>query len=80
MPKTSEMFKSASLKAADIGKNRVGVVIDGISEVEFDDGNKWALSFKGKDKTLILNKTNTNVLEEVLASDDTDEAAGAAHA
>jgi hypothetical protein len=39
---------------------------------DFDDGKKLLLHFKGKDKALVANKTNCNIIAENLGSDDTD--------
>jgi hypothetical protein len=72
--KTSEVYSSkVSLKAADLGRNRVGVVIDGAEVVKFDEGEKIVLAFSGKEKTLVLNKTNASIITDVLGSDDTDD-------
>jgi hypothetical protein len=72
--KTSDVYSSkASLKAADLGTSRAKVVIDGAELVKFDDGEKIVLAFRGKEKTLVLNKTNAGTIEEMLGSDDTDD-------
>jgi hypothetical protein len=74
MPKTSEVYGSkVSLKAADLGNSRAKVVIDGAELVKFDEGEKIVLAFRDKEKTLVLNKTNAGIIEEMLGSDDTDD-------
>lgn len=50
---------SKHLKAQDIkGKGDVPVTIDRWEQVDFDDGPKLVVGFAGKDKTVVLNKTN----------------------
>ena len=46
------------LKAADLQGRQVPVVIAGFEIVDFDEGSKVVLSFQGKSKTLVCNKTN----------------------
>lgn len=76
MPKTSEMFSGSYLKASDIGRSRAGVVIEDVVQEQLGKDEKWVLRFKGKEKGLVLNKTNASILEEVLGSDDTDDWVG----
>lgn len=72
--RTSEVYASkVSLKAADLGTSRARVVIDGAELVKFDEGEKIVLAFRDKEKTLVLNKTNAGIIEEMLGSDDTDD-------
>jgi hypothetical protein len=75
MPKLSEIYGGNYLKADDIkDRGDVNVVIENVSIMDADDGKKKAvLHFKGKDKTLVLNVTNANMVDELLGSDDTDE-------
>lgn len=53
------------LKAEDLQNQKHVVTIEAVRTVTYDDGKvKLALSFVGKDKDLVLNKTNsTNVAE-----------------
>lgn len=73
MPKIGEMFGSSFLKASDIGRARVGVVIEDVTQEHLGEDDKWVLAFKGKDKKLVLNRTNASIIEEVLHSDDSDD-------
>jgi len=75
MPRLNEIYGGNYLKAEDLkDRGDVNVIIDNISIMEGDDGKKKAvLHFKGKDKTLPLNITNANMVEELLGSDDTDD-------
>lgn len=73
--KLGEIYGGNYLKADDIkDRGDVNVVIEEITIAEVDDGKKKAvLHFRGKDKTLMLNVTNANMLEEITGSDDTDD-------
>lgn len=71
--RTSDVYGTKnSLKAADLGNSRAKVVIEDAKLVKFDNGDKIVLSFAGKEKCLILNKTNAKTIEEMLGSDETD--------
>lgn len=75
MPKLNEIYGGNYLKAEDLkDRGDVNVLIESVSIEEVgDDGKKKAvLHFRGKDKTLPLNITNANMVEELLESDDTD--------
>ena len=54
------VFSGDSLKAADLQGKEPTVVVSHVQMKEFDDGNKLVLSFEGKKKTLVCNKTNAN--------------------
>lgn len=73
--KLSDAFPSNFLKAEDLDGKSVVVVISG---VEFDtigkdskEGKKLILSFRGKEKKMVVNKTNAKTIEK-LYGDDTD--------
>lgn len=58
-----EIYPSTkSLKAADLQGRTVGVVIENFEVKKFDNGNKIILSFAGKEKTLVVNKTNAKII------------------
>ena len=59
-----ELYPSSSnnLKAADLKGHAVKVVIEGSEVTKFDNGNKLVLKFQGKEKGLVLNKTNAMIL------------------
>lgn len=75
MTTVSDIYGSSegkNLKASDLNKRSVKVTIDGWEVVEFDekgrDGNpykakKIILSFVGKKKGLVVNKTNAQAIE-----------------
>lgn len=57
--------ESKWLKAGDLNKRKVRVTIEKAEVVEFKDGSKkLALLFKGKEKGLVLNKTNAQLIAE----------------
>jgi hypothetical protein len=68
-------FPSAYLKASDLGSNAPVVTIDRI-EVEpvgRDKEMKPIVYFVGKEKGLVLNKTNGRKIAELVGSKDTDD-------
>lgn len=65
-------FPSQYLKAADLSKATV-VTIASVEVEEIGDDTKPVLHFKGSDKGLVLNKTNANIISEVLGTEETDE-------
>lgn len=84
MPKFDDVFQSTSnyLKAADIppGK-RVKVTIErySVKEFEGDKGKekKVLLTFVGRDKALVCNKTNARIICNNVESTDLDDWVGA---
>lgn len=73
MPKLSEVYSGGFLKAEDLQGKTVRVTIERVELKEFDDGKKLILHFLNKDKSLVCNKTNASIIQEVLGSDDTDD-------
>ena len=77
MPKLSEVFDSKYLKADDLNGRNVTVTIQSASIEEFENkqrgskDRKIILSFYGKDKKLVVNKTNAKTIGK-LYGDDTD--------
>ena len=64
-------FPSSYLKAADLQGRAVRVQIADCVIQPLDDGDKPLLTFAGKDRGLILNKTNGGLLAAALG-DETD--------
>lgn len=56
----STVFGGDSLKAADLQGHEPTVIISGVEMKKFDNGNKLVLTFEGKKKGLVCNKTNAN--------------------
>jgi len=73
MPSFKTVFGSF-LKTEDLQGKAVRVVIESvdIEEVKNEDGieKKLVAHFAGKDKALILNRTNCELLEGIIGSDD----------
>ena len=74
--KRGDVFQSSRLKAEDIKGHDVTVQIEDIRIEEIgqrDKKEKPCVYFKGKEKSLVLNVTNWNRLEDFLLSDDSDD-------
>jgi hypothetical protein len=68
-------FPSNYLKASDLGQSQPVVTIDRvvIEAVGRNKDMKPVLYFKGKEKGVVLNKTNGNKIAAILGSRDTDD-------
>jgi hypothetical protein len=74
--KIGSAFPSKYLKASDLGENKVLVTIDRVEVADVGSGKKEVkpvLFFRGKDKGLVLNKTNAKKIASILGTDETDE-------
>ncbi len=69
-------FPSTYLKAADLQGRRVSVTISSVRVEEVGDGHKPVVFFSGKDKGVVLNKTNATMIAEITGTDETDEWTG----
>lgn len=71
-------FPSNYLKASDLGTSAPVVTIDRveIEAVGRDREMKPVLYFKGKEKGVVLNKTNSNMIATLTGSRDTDDWSG----
>lgn len=56
----SSAFPSNYLKAADLQGRNVSIKIDRVETEKIGQDNKLVLYFQGKDKGMVLNKTNAN--------------------
>lgn len=76
----SEAFPSNYLKAADLQGRRINVTIDhvAVEEVGRQKDRKPIVYFQGKDKGLVLNKTNGNKISAIAGTDEMDEWGGVA--
>jgi predicted hydrocarbon binding protein len=54
----NDQFPSKYLKASDLKGKKIKVTISEVGKEEVGDGNKPVLYFVGKDKGMVLNKTN----------------------
>lgn len=71
----SQAFPSEFLKAGDLQDREARVVMDHVELKDVGDETKPVLFFQGKDKGLVLNKTNSNNIA-MIYGDDTDDWAG----
>lgn len=71
----STAFPSDYLKAGDLGGRTVRVVMSHVEMKDIGGDHKPVLYFQGKDKGMVLNKTNANNIT-ALYGDDTDHWAG----
>ena len=71
-------FPSTYLKAADLAGRRAIVTISHVKLEDVGDDAKPILYFQGKEKGLVLNKTNANMITEITGSDETDHWKGKA--
>jgi len=58
----NDVFPSNYIKASDLRGSQVTVTMQRIQIEEVGDGPKPVLYFQGKDKGLVLNKTNANTI------------------
>lgn len=56
----SSVFGGDTLKAADLQGHEPTVIISDVQMKKFDNGNKLVVTFEGKKKALVCNKTNAN--------------------
>lgn len=73
MAKIGGIFGGDYLKAEHIGDRPVAVTIESVKVKTFNDGDKLIISFVGKEKALVCNRTNANIISDVLGSSDTDD-------
>lgn len=72
MAKVSEEYGGSFLKAADLQGKTVPCQIASVAKEEFQSGDlKWVVRFHGKEKRLVLNKTNAEIIAQ-MAGDDMD--------
>ena len=69
-------FPSSYLKAADLQGKRVTVVIDKVVMEDIGGEHKPVVKFQGKDRGVVLNKTNAAMIAEIANSEETDEWVG----
>jgi hypothetical protein len=71
------MFPSKWLAAADLDDADLTVTIRGCTYEEVTPTDrKWVLWFEETDKGMVLNKTNSKMISQLLLSDDTDDWVG----
>lgn len=70
--KISSAFPSEYLKASDLQGHAVPVKMSHVTMVDLNGEPKPVLHFQGKERGMILNKTNANKITEMFG-DDTDD-------
>jgi len=70
--KMSETFPSKYLKAADLQGREVRVTMANVEMEKIGDDNKPVLYFKGKDRGVVLNKTNAGTISDSYGDDTED--------
>jgi hypothetical protein len=71
--KIGAAFPGQFIKAADLQGKRVSVVIDRVEMEDIGGETKPVVHFRGKERGLVLNKTNANAIWGINGSDDTDD-------
>ena len=71
--KIGAAFPGQFIKAADLQGKRVQVVIDRVEMEDIGGETKPVVHFRGKERGLVLNKTNANAIWGINGSDDTDD-------
>lgn len=74
--KASQIFPSSYLKSEDLGKSEPVVIVARVETEKFGDDEKRVCYFKGKEKGLVLNRTNWGMLAEITKQDDDDNWVG----
>lgn len=72
----SEAFPTKYISAPDLKGSTVKVVIDRIESEKVGDDTKPVVYFQGKDKGLVLNKTNANAIAAGYGDDTNDWSGG----
>ena len=70
--KTSDVFPSRFIKAADIGDKEIAVTISKVTIEEVGDDQKPVAHFKNAEKGLVLNRTNWDRVAYIASNDDSD--------
>jgi len=70
--KISDEFPSQYLKASDLGGREVRVIMANVEREKIGTDTKLILYFKGKEKGLVLNKTNAFAIGDAYGEDTED--------
>jgi len=65
----NQAFPSNFLKAADLAGKKVTLRVDSVVMEDIGDGEKPVMHFMGKDKGLVLNKTNAGTISSAYGPD-----------
>ena len=73
MPSLNDMFPSKWLSAADLGDEDLDVTIRKVSQEEITKTeDKWVVWYEEVEKGMVLNKTNTKTISQLLGLDTDD--------
>lgn len=72
MANINDAFPSKYLRAADLQGRTPTVTISEVKTETVGDDQRLVVYFTGKDKGLVLNKTNANAIADILGDEDTD--------
>jgi hypothetical protein len=74
MPTKAEAFPSRFFKAADLPKEGLALTIAKLEQEKIgpDQKLKWVVYFKGKEKQLVLNATNWDLIAAALREENSD--------
>ena len=71
--KIGAAFPGQFLKAADLQGKRVQVTIESVDLEDIGGETKPVVHFMGKERGLVLNKTNSNAIWAIAGTDETDD-------
>ena len=74
--KSTDAFPGRFLRAVDIEGHTPVVTIARVELQTLGNDRKLVVYFQGKDKGIVLNRTNFNAIEEITGQSDTDDWAG----
>lgn len=70
--KMNDIYPSKYLKADDLQGREIRVTMSNVEMEKIGDDNKPVLYFKGKDKGVVLNKTNASTISSAYGDDTED--------
>jgi hypothetical protein len=71
--KSADVFPGRFLRAADLAGHTPVVTIARVEVQTVGDDQKPVVFFEGKDKAIVLNRTNFNAIVEITGREDTDD-------
>lgn len=70
--RVGEAFPGQYIKAADLQGKRVVVTIDHVQMEDIGGETKPVIHFRGKERGMVLNRTNANAITDIVGSDEMD--------
>lgn len=65
----NEAFPSKYLKAADLQGRKVRAIIDRVEMDKIGEDTRIVMSFRGKEKSLVVNRTNANTISDMYGNE-----------